>query len=135
MILLIKQSRGIVLAVDIDELNAQLVKAGHIDQNAVDPADIFSVQINLPGNHRFRVVFHAVFRKPGIFRNLRKHRPDGGTLGAGTDHIPVGPLAQYGGNGVNDNGFTGAGFAGQNVKAPVKGNIRALNDRDILNMQ
>ena len=82
-----------MLAVDIDELNAQLVQNGHIDQTAIDPADVFAVQMDLPGNHRFRVVFHAVFGKPTQFRHIREYRPNGCPLGSRANHIPIGPLA------------------------------------------
>ena len=135
VVFLVKQCGGIVLTVNIDELDAQLMKARHVHEGSVDPADIFPVQVDFPGNHRLRVIFHAVFRKPGKFRNIREHRPNAGPLGAGTNHVPIGPFPQDGGNGVDDNGFTCAGLAGEDIEATVKGNIRTLNDRDILNVQ
>ena len=64
MVVLVKQGRGIVLAVDVDELDAQLPQNGHGDQTSVDPAYIFPVQENLPLDDGLRVVFHAVVLKP-----------------------------------------------------------------------
>ena len=64
MVVLVKQRRGIVLTVDVDELDAQLPQNGHGDQASVDPADIFPVQKNLPLNDGLRVVFHAVVLEP-----------------------------------------------------------------------
>ena len=120
---------------NVDELDAQLMKARHVHEGSVDPADILPVQVDFPGNHRLRVIFHAVFGKPGKFRNFREYRPDAGSLGSGTNHVPIGSFPQDGGNGIDDNGFTGTGLTGENIEATVKGNIRTLNDRDILNVQ
>ena len=64
MVVLVKQRRGIVLTVDVDELDAQLPQNGHGDQASVDPADIFPVQENLPLDDGLRVVFHAVVLEP-----------------------------------------------------------------------
>ena len=111
------------------------MQAGYVHEGSVDPTDIFPIQVDFPGNHRLRVIFHAIFRKPGKFRNFREHRPDAGSLGSGTNHIPIGSFPQDGGNGVDDNGFTGTGLTGENIEATVKGNIRTLNDRNILNVQ
>ena len=135
VILLIKEGGGIVLTVNVDELDTQLVQAGYVHEGSVDPADVLPVQVDFPGNHRLRVIFHAVFRKPRKFRNFREHRPDAGPLGSGTNHVPIGSFPQDGGNGIDDNGFTGAGLTGENIEATVKGNIRTLNDRNILNVQ
>ena len=64
MVFFVKQSGRIMLAVNVNELNAQLMENGHIDQGAVDPADVLSVQMDLPGDYRFRIIVHAIFRKP-----------------------------------------------------------------------
>ena len=124
-----------MLTMDVDQLDPQLMQNGHRHQGAVYPADILSVQIYLPVHHGFRVIFHSVFGKPGKLRNLGKHRPDTCLVRPGTDHIPIGPLPQNGSYGINNNGFTGTGFAGQDIKAAVKGNIRTLNNRNVLNVQ
>ena len=72
MIFLIKEGGGIVLTVNVDELDAQLMKARHVHEGSVDPTDILPIQVDFPGNHRLRVIFHAVFGKPGKFRNFRE---------------------------------------------------------------
>ena len=124
-----------MLTVDVNQLDAQLVENGYGDQTSIDTADILSIQINLTLDDRFLVIFHAIFFKPGQLRNACKNRTDGGFGRAGTNHVTVGALTQYGGNRINHNGFTGTRFTGQHVKATVKGNVRAFDDRDILNMQ
>ena len=64
MVVLVKQGRGIMLAVDVDELDTQLPQNGHRYKAPVDPADIFPVQKNLPLDDGLRVVFHAVVLEP-----------------------------------------------------------------------
>ena len=124
-----------MLPVDIDELNAQLVQDRHGHKSAVHPADVFTVQEDIPLDHGLLVIFHAVFLEPRKIRHFCEDRPDGGLAGPGSDHIPVCPLAQDGGNGVDDNGFARAGLTGEDIKALVEGNIRLLNDRNVLNVQ
>ena len=64
MVVLVKQRRGIMLAVDVDELDTQLPQNGHRYEAPVDPADVFPVQKNLPLDDGLRVVFHAVVLEP-----------------------------------------------------------------------
>ena len=109
-----------MLTVDIDQLNAEFAQNGNSDQRSVHPADIFTVQINLPLDDGFRVIFHTVFGKPAELRHIGKHRPNRSLSCAGTDHIPVRPFAQNGGNSINDDGFTCTGFTGKDIKALVK---------------
>ena len=135
VVFFVKQRRGIVLAVDIDQLDAQPAQHGHGDQSPVDPAYILAVQENIPLDHRLRVIGHPVLGKPREFRHLGEHGADGGLVCPGADHIPVGPLTQDGGDGVDHNGFARARLAGEHIEARVKRDIRALDNRDILNMQ
>ena len=91
--------------------------------------------ILVPNGQDLRLVGHMIVPKPAQLRHICENGADKGLLGTGPDHIPVGPLAKNGGNGVNDDGFTGAGLAGQHVKAPAEGNIGLVNDGDILNVE
>ena len=93
MVFFIKQGSGVVLAMNVDQLNAQLAQNGYGNQAAIHPADILPIQVNLPLNHRFRVIFHPIFRKPGILRYVRENSPDRGLRRPGTDHIPVCPFS------------------------------------------
>ena len=136
MVCLVKQLLRIVLAVNINQLNAQLFQQRHGDGAAIDPADIFTVQPNFPLNQQFlRLIFHLIFCKPIQRADAGKYRADKGFLAAGTNHVPVGPLAQNGTDGIDDNGFTSAGLAGQHIKSRVKSDIRLFNDGNIFNMQ
>ena len=120
---------------DIDELNAQPAQHGNGDQGPVDPAYILAVQKDIPLDHRLRVVGHPVFGKPRKLRHLCEHGADGGLVCPGADHIPVGPLPQDGGDGVDHNGFARARLAGEHIEAGVERDVRALDNRDILDMQ
>ena len=124
-----------MLTVNVDELEAQLLQNRHGHQGAVYPADVFSVHEDVPLDHGLFIIVYTILPKPGKGRDLGKHRPDGGFVGSGPDHIPVGPFAQNGGDGIDDNGFARTGFAGEHVKARVKRDVRLLNDRNILNVQ
>ena len=135
MVLFVEKRRGIVLSVNINQLNSQLMENRNRHKTPVDTADIFPVQKNLPLDYRLRVIVHPVFRKPAQLRNLGENTPDGSLLGAGSDHIPVGPFSNNGGNGINYNGFARAGLAGEDVESPVKRDIRLLNDSNIFNVQ
>ncbi len=53
----------------------------------------------------------------------------------GTDQVTGGALTQHGAQRVNDDGFTGAGFAGKGVEAGPELDVRALDDGDILNVE
>ena len=135
MVVFVKQGSRIVLSVNIDQLHTQLPQNGNRNQGTVYPAYVFAVQVNLPLDYGFRVVLHPVFLKPGKLRHLGEYTPDGSFGASCTNHIPVSPLSHNGRNGVNDNGFTRTGLTGEDIKPLVKGNVGALDHRDIFNMQ
>ena len=136
VVCLIEQLLGIVLAVDVNQLNTQLSQQRHCNRTAIDPADIFTIQPDFSLNQQFlRLILHLIFCKPIQRADTGKHGTDKGLVTAGTNHVPVGPFAQNGADGVDDNGFTGTGLAGKHVKSRIKGNIRLFNDGNIFNMQ
>ena len=124
-----------MLTVYVDQLHAQFPEDRHRNQTAINPADIFAIQVNLTLNNCLRIVFHAIIRKPGKLRHIGKNSPDRCLICTGTNHITIGTLAENGGNRIDHDGFTGTGFTGQDVETLVKGNIRPVDDRNILNMQ
>ena len=136
MVRLIKQLLRIVLAVDVDQIAAQLFQNANRHRLAVDPADVFSIQKNLPLDQKFpAVVWNPVFGKPVILRYAGKQCTDPGGRTARPNHIPVGALTQNGRNCVDHNGFARTGFTGQNVEPAAEPDFRLFNDRNILNMQ
>jgi hypothetical protein len=135
VVIFIEKGRRIVLAVNINQLPSQLPQNGNRHKASIDTADIPSIQKNLPLNDRFFLIGNAIFLKPRKARHAGEHRLHCSLLRTCTDHIPVGALTDNGRNGINDDGFTCAGFTGQHIKSPIKGNIRPLDHRNIFNMQ
>jgi hypothetical protein len=86
-------------------------------------------------NNGFGVIFDTVLLKPVQLGNIRKNSSDRCLACSGSNHITVSALTKNRRDGINYDGFTGTGFTGKNIKSTVKGNVRAFNDRDILNMQ
>ena len=135
VIFLVEQGGRIMLPVNVHQLDAQLPQHGHGNQGSVDPAHIFAVQKNVPLNHRLPVIGHPVFIEPIQGGNLGKDSTDRGLFLPCPYHVPICSLAQNGRDGINDNGFTGTGFTGKNIEAGSKRNIRALNNRDVFDVQ
>ena len=134
VLLLVQQLLAVVLTVDIQQAAAQGAKLGNGDGASVDPADVLAVAVDLPLQKQLPLPGNAqVLPQPG--RNVREARADKGHIGPGTDQVPGGPLAQHGADGVDDDGLTGAGFAGQGVEAGPELDVRALDDGDILNVE
>lgn len=136
MLLLVQQLLTIMLAVNIQQLAANPPQLGHRHGPAIDPAGIFPVGIDLPLQQQFPALRReSAFRQYRQVRHILKHGADKGLGCAGTDQIPAGALAQHRPHGIDYDGFPRAGFSGQGIETAVKGDVRLLNDSDILNMQ
>ena len=68
---------------------------------------------------------------PYLRRDAGEAGADVGLVGPGADQVTGGALTQHGAQRVNDDGFTGAGLAGEGVEARLKGDIRPVDDGDI----
>ena len=132
---LVKELTGIVLTVDRDQPGAQGAQGGDRYALTVDPAGVASVGQDLPLDQQLVLHRDVVLLEPVQGRDLGEDGADKGVIGPGADHLAVGPLAEDGGDGVDDDGFSRAGFARQNVKAPAKANIGLLDHGDILNVE
>ena len=53
---------------------------------------------------------------------------------AGTDQVALGTCAEQEVDGIDDDRFSGTGFAGQNRKAGLQFNIRLTDNGDIFNV-
>ena len=62
---LIKELLRVPLAMDVDELKAQLPQNGNGKELPVDPADVLPIQVNLPLNESLLLIGHPVFLEPG----------------------------------------------------------------------
>ena len=78
MVVLIEQRCGVVLAVDVDELQAEPPQNADRDGHAVHAAEILSVQIDLTLYDDLRVIGHTVLGKPRKLRHIVKNGANGG---------------------------------------------------------
>ena len=101
-----------------------------------DVITMAAMQKSLPLEQQFSVLrLQAALRQLPKGRHVRKHRADEGLGRAGADEVPARPLAQHRPHGVDDDALARAGLAGQGVEAPVEGDVRLLDNRDVLNVQ
>ena len=126
-----------MLAVDVEQLPAQLPQLGHGDEPAVDAADILAVRLDLPLDQQVSLLIrpHTVLPEPFQLRQTGENGVDQSRSGPGSDQIAAGPLPDDGPDGVHHDGFTCAGLAGEGVEPPVELDICRLDHRDILNMK
>ena len=132
---LVEQLLRIVLAVDLDELDAELPERRDRDRLAADAAAVFPVCKDLTGNTKLRLIRDLIFREPRQLRHAGKNGADKRLLRAGTDHLARGPFTQNGRDRVYDDGFARAGLTGKDIKASVKGDLCLLDHGNIFNMQ
>ncbi len=135
MLFLVKELLGVVLAMNGDQIGAQRAQNAHRNAATVDLADIPPVEENLALDEQLFFIWDVVLRKPVELADAGEDRADVCLVCAGADHLAVGPFAQNGGDGIDDDGFACAGLAGQDVKATVEGDISLFDHSDILDME
>lgn len=86
---------------------------------AAHPADVFTVGVDLPLQQQLLIPCDAQVL-PYLRRDAGEAGADVGLVGPGTDQVTGGALTQHGAQRVNDDGFTGAGLAGEGVEAGSK---------------
>ena len=124
MACLVKELLAVVLAMNLHQLQPQLLERRHRHRQAVDAADIFPVQEDLPLHQQLIAIRHLERRKPSKLRDPGKDRSNRRLIRPGADDIPVRPLAQDRIDRVDDDGLARPRLAGQDVEPPVKGDIR-----------
>ena len=121
---------------DVEELTPQLPELSHRQRPAIDPAGVAPVPMDLPLEHQLLPVLgKAVVLQPLQGQRAGEHRVDQRRFGTGADQLPAGPLPQDGADGVDDDGFTRPRLAGQDVKAPVKADVRRLDNGDVFDVK
>ena len=121
----VQQLLAVVLAVDIQQLSAQLPQLGYRHQPPIYPAHVAPIPLDLPLEQHFPILKgNAVLLQPGQGRHLGKHCRHQSRLGPGADEFPAGTLPQHSADGVNDNRFTCTGLTGEHVVARFKADIR-----------
>ena len=132
----VQQLLSVVLAVDVQQLLAQLPQLRHRHRAAIHPAQVASVSLDLPLEQQLLLGHRdAVFLKPRQGRCLGKHRRHQSRTGSGADKLPAGALAQHRSDGVDDDGFARSGLTGQHVEPRLKGDVCRLDQGDIFNVK
>ena len=134
VLLLVQQLLAVVLTVDVQQAAAQGTQLRHRDGAAAHPADVFTVGVDLPLQQQLLIPCNAQVL-PYLRRDAGEAGADVGLVGPGADQVTGGALTQHGAQRVNDDGFTGAGLAGEGVEARLKGDIRPVDDGDIFDME
>ncbi|MPM72760.1 hypothetical protein SDC9_119736 [bioreactor metagenome] len=136
--LLVQKLLPVVLAVDIQKLPAKHPQLRYRHRPSVDPAEVFSVCVQLPLENQKALLVHrpAALGKAGKVRlHSGKLRTDHCPLAAGANQVPGGSAPQHRAQSVNDNGFSRAGFSGEGVEARAEMNVRLLDDCNVFNVQ
>ena len=134
---LVQQLLTVVLAVDVNELAAQGTQLDHGAGHAPHPADVFPVCLDLPGQEQLSVFVRADphLLKPGQVGQVPEQGGHQGGLLPGADQVPAGALPHDGADGVDDDGLARAGLAGEHVEPGAEGEIRPIDEGDVLNMK
>ncbi len=133
----------LMLAVNIHQAFGDFFENGDGHQPAIDAALRFAA---CPG--QFARDQQRVFLLLGIQARFRQSLPHfrrrvcqvkdcfhRGFAGPGTDQIRSGPFAQSQPEGINDDGLSRAGFAGQDIQARPERQIQAVNQGKIRDMK
>ena len=132
---LVKQLLGVVLPVDLDELDAEPAERGDRDGFAAHAAAVLPVGKDLAGDAELRLVRNLILREPRQLRHAGKDGADKRFLRAGADHLAGGPFTQNGRDRVDDDRLARAGLAGEDIEAAVKRDLCLFNDGNIFDVQ
>ena len=135
VLLLVQQLLAVMLAVDVQQAAAQRLQLSHRHGTAVYPAGALAVAADLALQQQRAVLLrrNAQLLRSGV--DPGEHGADKRLVRAGADQLAAGALAQHGAEGIDNDGFARARFAGQGVEARLKPDVRLLDDGDILNME
>ena len=127
-----------VLPMQIDEPLAKLAQLRERRGTAVDPCAASSLCINHAAQQHVAVGDHRLFGEPCDRRGRVDHIEFGrefGALGAGTQLPQLEAVAEEEREGVEENRFPGACFAGQHGKARVEFDVERFDDDEIANRE
>ena len=135
----VHQALAVVLAVDVEEVGAELAEDGGGDGLHVDAADGFAVggQLALDVEGVVLVAAEPEFVElpAQLGGEAGKDGADEAFFGAAANEFAAGALAHDGADGVDDDGLTGAGFAGEDGQAVAELDVGLFNHCDIFDMK
>ena len=109
----------LVLTVQIDQRRAELAQRGRRRERVVDERAAAALRGDLAPHDDFAAV------------GPLEDRLDGRDLLAGPDEVGARPPADQQVDRLNDDGFAGAGFAGEDVQAGFELDLEAVDDRQM----
>ena len=133
----IHQALEFLLAVDFDQVLRQFPQCLNRYHLAVHIGSRTAVRADHPAQHDFAVAVDALRFEPG-FGRLRKGvetRGDLGALGAAAHDVPAGAAAGNEQERIDDDGLTGAGFAGEGREAGFEFEFGLIDDDQIAQLQ
>ena len=128
----------LVLAVDVHQQVAELAQLLYRHRAAVDERLRRLVGFDRAPQHALAVVEQFLRFQPARRGGGRFEFERGRDLGARatvTDDAGVGALAERERQGVNDDGFSGAGFAGEHRQPAVEAEFQAFDQGDVTDGQ
>ena len=124
----------LVLAVHLYERVAEPLEEADRDRRVVDEGAMAAATRELAADHDLAVL-HS---QPRLVEHGRhaavghgEHRLDGGGLGVGANHIGLRARTAHQENRVDQDGFAGAGLAGEDVEAGGEGDGDVLDHREV----
>ena len=126
-----------MLSVDVDEHCPHLTQERHRRRLSVNAAGAFSIGADGALNEQCVILCGIPrLRKTRSCRigNVGKHSKNLRLCAARAHKIAPHALTEHGVDGVDEDGFARARFAGQHIKAAVKIHISLFNDRYIFNV-
>ena len=115
----IEQDLVLVLAVQIDERAGGLAERRAGDERAVDEGPAAPLRRDFAADDHFAAV------------GLLEDRLDGRGLLAGPDELGAGASADEQSDRADEDGFAGAGFAGQDVEAGREFELESIDDGEV----
>ena len=126
----------LVLAVYVDQPPPNLPQDREGGRLSADLAQVATVGRQCAREDK-AAILRRVAERGNLLRQRGREGENCGHLGpvaAGADQVAGGALSQYGAYGVDDNGFSGAGLAGQQVEAGGQLKAGTLDHGDVFNI-
>lgn len=129
----------VVLPVEVDQILAKLAKRGNLGEFASDAALGSPFRQHFPLDEQGAIldIDPEFLAPPSQLRLVGKidDNGDGGFRSSGPDQLGIGPLAESQLDSVDEERFTRSGLSGEHCETGTERDLRALDDRDILDGQ
>ena len=128
-----------MLAVNVDQMLAQVFHLGHRRRSRIDPRATLAAGVeHAPQQHRFVLADQIVLDEPGAHRwRVRDIEFSGefGAVGAGAQLPRQEPVAEQQAECIEQDRFAGAGFAGQYGETGIEFDIQRIDNDKVANRE